>query len=140
MNSIKYFSFKELTQTKVKIKNTPTTWEEIDNLRRLAEYLDRIRTLLNAPIKVNSGFRTELVNIAVRGAKKSAHMLGMAADIEAVSGLEEENRRICSLIEEIGGFDQLIVYHDKVGVPSSKIRFIHLGFRNENPRALVMHQ
>lgn len=47
--------------------------------------LDYIRTQLEVPLVVNSGFRTEEHNAKVGGKKHSQHLLGNAADIRITS-------------------------------------------------------
>jgi hypothetical protein len=80
-----HFSLEELIASEVAaragIDNTPSP-EVLRNLYRLAEGLDRVRQVLgNAAIHVNSGYRCQRLNQAVGGAKNSAHILGLAADI-----------------------------------------------------------
>lgn len=43
-----------------------------------------------APVKVNSGFRSVWHNHSVGGAKKSKHLLGMAADVVVVGKTPDE--------------------------------------------------
>ena len=60
MKRIKYFSLAEFinsaTAKRLSIDNTPT-FEIVDNLNRLADYLDGIREKLGKPILVSSGYR-----------------------------------------------------------------------------------
>jgi zinc D-Ala-D-Ala carboxypeptidase len=84
-----HFTLEELilsqTATREGIDNTPSP-DIVKNLRRLADTLEQIRTLLdNAPILISSGYRSPKLNAAVGGAKKSAHMDGLAADFTAPS-------------------------------------------------------
>lgn len=79
-----HFSLEELSRsekaTELGIDNTPPD-VVIGNLRKVAELLEQIRTLLgNKPIKINSGYRGLDLNIAVGGAKHSSHMKGCAVD------------------------------------------------------------
>lgn len=76
----RYFDFKELAGTKTWLPNVPT-WKQADNLRMLGFFLDSVREEYGYPIKVNSGFRSAEVNAKVGGAKNSAHLEGLAADI-----------------------------------------------------------
>lgn len=83
-----HFSLEELTDTSVRLPNSPTE-KEIDELRRLCllvlEPARDLKTLDGRPIGsliVSSGFRSQQVNKAVRGSKTSAHMFGRAADIQ----------------------------------------------------------
>ena len=50
----------------------------LGNLKTLAEGLERVRELLNAPLHINSGYRCAALNEAVGGSKTSAHMEGFA--------------------------------------------------------------
>jgi hypothetical protein len=138
---MRFFTLKEMTATSTKIKNFPETWEQMKNLERLTLFLDKVRFALGKPIRVNSGFRSPYVNVAVKGSPMSAHLDGLAADIEAWSGVEADNRRICAIIESIGGYDQLLVYHEKPSIASSKIRFIHVSLPEEatTPRNQLIH-
>lgn len=83
-----HFSLDELTHSDVAARkgldNAPNAGE-ISNLVRLAEHLlEPIRDLLNVPLRVNSGFRSPIVNSLVGGATGSAHMDGRACDFVPV--------------------------------------------------------
>lgn len=52
----------------------------------LLTVLEKIRTELNTPLAINSGFRTYSHNKAVGGAKNSMHMYGLAADVVPKNG------------------------------------------------------
>ncbi len=122
----KYFTFAELTATNTGIPNVPT-WRQIENLKRLGDFLDVVREEFGAAIRVNCAFRCEAVNAAVGGVPTSAHLDGLAADICAWSGKEVDNRRLLDVLRTFT-FDQLIHYHKTPGVLSSPIRFIHVGY------------
>ncbi len=75
-----YFTLDELTHTDHRnIDNTPSP-EMIVTLQETAKQMDRVRTLLGKPIRVNSGYRSPALNAAVGGAPTSAHMSGYAVD------------------------------------------------------------
>jgi putative chitinase len=82
MNLSKNFSFAELTHTDHRsLDNTPNEGE-IENLRRLAAFLELVKTQLGGrAVLVNSAFRSAAVNAAVGSSDKSQHRLGTAADI-----------------------------------------------------------
>ena len=84
MKKIKYFSLSEFitspTAKRLGIDNLPT-FEIVDNLNRLADYLDGIREKLGKPILINSGYRSPILNKAVGGVANSQHLKGLAADI-----------------------------------------------------------
>lgn len=83
-----HFTLAELTASQIATRrgllNEPGQ-VQLANLQRLAKKLEEVRALLQKPVIVLSGFRTEAVNHAVGGAKKSAHLAGLAADIIAPS-------------------------------------------------------
>lgn len=111
MKKIKYFSLSEFlnstTAKRLGIDNTPT-FEVVDNLNRLADYLDKIREKVGKPIVVNSGFRCSVLNKAVGGVANSQHLKGLAADVVCSDMETLEN-----VLRETGGFDQLIKEHRK---------------------------
>lgn len=85
MQLTEHFSLEELiasqTAARAGIDNTPSA-AIVANLRVLAQGLEHVRAALGGkPIHVSSGYRSEALNRAVGGAGKSAHMLGLAADI-----------------------------------------------------------
>lgn len=108
---MKYFSIEELTRSAVAkakgIVNEPPQ-KAVDNLIRLAEaVLDPIREAWGGPIRVNSGYRSEALNRAVGGVRRSQHTAGQAADITV--GSVKDNRRLFEMIRGLDiPFDQLI--------------------------------
>lgn len=48
--------------------------------------LDALREKVGFPLTINSGYRTEANNKAVKGSANSAHLRGVAVDIKAVGG------------------------------------------------------
>ena len=83
MNLTTHFTLEELifssTATRLGIDNAPGVPIR-ENLRVLAEGLERVRTILGAPMHIDSGFRCPQLNQAVNGATESAHLIGYAAD------------------------------------------------------------
>lgn len=92
--------------------------------KALAEVLEIVRAHFGGkPVKVNSGFRSVAVNAAVRGAKYSLHMLGLAVDFEIPGVSNEEIWRW--IVEESGiAFSQCFLEFHHVGNPSSG--WVHL--------------
>lgn len=79
-----HFTLAELTASDTAarrgIDNTPTP-AIYASLKRTAEALETIRALGGKPIIVTSGYRSPALNAAVGGAGNSAHLTGLAADI-----------------------------------------------------------
>ena len=127
-------------------KNIPSH-VHIENLKRLCGWLEMLRDEWNRrygegddPIVINSGYRSEAVNKAVGGVKRSNHLTGCAADIR-VAGMEQALRYAVILLdisdESREDFDELLLerspkggywLHFAVRPPSQenrrKIRFI----------------
>lgn len=61
------------------LDNTPPE-DLLPNLRRLAEGLEAIQTLLGQPLAISSGYRCPELNVAVGGTPTSQHCQGLAAD------------------------------------------------------------
>lgn len=102
-----HFTYSELTATSVKADNTPTMGS-LRNLFYLAvDVLEPVRELANAPVRVNSGYRSLTVNKAVGGVSASQHCVGEAADITL--GSKAKNLELYRKIANSSiPFDQLI--------------------------------
>ena len=130
---MKYFTIKELckssTATLKRIDNTPNS-EIVNNLEQVVDnILDPLREAYGKPIKVNSGYRCEALNVAVGGSKTSQHRYGLAADITTGSRLE--NKKLFILAKQLNlPFDQLI--------DEKAYSWIHISF-SKNPRKQVLH-
>lgn len=126
MNLSSNFTLAELTlsQTaaRLNLDNSPSP-EALANLKRVATLLEQIRTLVGKPVLVSSGYRSPAVNKAVGGAANSAHVLGLAADINCpgVTPAALAHLIKCSSIR----FDQLILEYD---------RWVHIGLSEKAPR------
>lgn len=125
-----HFSLNELTVTNTGIDNTPSGIE-LDNLKRLAISLEKIRALTNSPIFVSSGYRSPEVNKKVGGSSTSAHVKGFAADINA-KGFT--SRQLANLIKDSDiEFDQLILEY-----PKSASSWVHIGLANGKQRRQLL--
>ena len=107
MNLSPHFTLEELTVTDHRsLDNTPNAGE-IENLRRLALFLEKVKEVLGGkPVMVNSAFRSKAVNDAVGSSDKSQHRLGCAADIR-VPGMSPD--AVVRAVRASGlAYDQLI--------------------------------
>jgi len=109
MNLSPNFTLEELTHSEVaerkNLDNTPNA-TEVANLTRLAAMLEEVRTLLNKPILINSGFRSKPVNDSVGSKDTSQHRIGCAADIRVPGMTPKQVVEAC--IEANIGYDQII--------------------------------
>ena len=159
-----HFSLAEMTKTSVKTKdgNIPSH-VSIENLRRLCGWLEMLRDEWNrryggltrmgqspsasqaahswdspsvseAPIIVNSAYRSAQVNKAVGGAPTSNHLTGCAVDIRC-EGEEQAIRYACILLdisdESREDFDELLIEQ------SAKSIWVHFAVRPEENRRKV---
>jgi uncharacterized protein YcbK (DUF882 family) len=109
MNLSPNFTLEELTHSEVaerkNLDNTPNA-SEVANLTRLAALLEQVRTLLNKPVMINSGFRSKPVNDSVGSKDTSQHRIGCAADIR-VPGMTPK-QVVQAVIASNIGYDQII--------------------------------
>ena len=112
MNLSSHFTLDELTVTDHReFDNTPPP-AVIENLRRLAALLERVKVACgNRPILVSSGYRSRAVNSAVGSKESSQHRRGCAADFR-IPGMTPDQvvRRIISAGLP---FDQVIREFDR---------------------------
>lgn len=126
MNLSEHFTLEELTVTDHRsLDNTPNAGE-IENLRRLAVFLELVKDRLGGrPIMINSAYRSKAVNDAVGSSDKSQHRLGCAADLRVpgmtpdqvvravmTSGLEYDQ-----IIREFDSWTHLSIPNTPVSLP-----------------------
>ena len=129
----KHISYKEATGSNYAkqygIKNKPDE-EQVENMKLLAEKVfEPLREWVDAPIKVNSMFRSLELNTALKGSKTSSHMNGEAMDITSLGG--KSNLEMFHWIKDNLCFDQLIWEFGK------EPKWLHVSF-NKNNRQQVL--
>ena len=107
----KNISYKEgvysITADRLGLENKPTE-EHLANMKELAEKVFQpLRTWVNAPIKINSFYRSPELNKAIGGSSKSQHCKGQAIDIDDTYG-HATNADMFMYIRENLDFDQMI--------------------------------
>ncbi len=105
-----HISFKEATYSATakrhRITNTPSE-DHIENMQLVSEKIfEPLREWADHPIKVNSMFRSEELNTAIKGAYRSQHMNGQAIDLTSMGG--KTNLEMFHYIKDNLDFDQLI--------------------------------
>ena len=112
MNLTEHFTLEELTHTDHRqFDNTPND-AELENIKRLAEFLEEVKTVLGGkPIMVNSAFRNKQVNDAVGSKDSSQHRVGCAVDIR-VPGLTPD-QVVRAIIASGLPYDQVIREFDR---------------------------
>ena len=125
MNLTDHFTLEELTHTDHRqLDNTPND-AELENIKRLAEFLEDLKVVLEGkPIMVNSAFRSKAVNDAVGSKDTSQHRIGCAADIRVPAMTPDQV--VKAVIASGLGYDQVIREFD---------RWTHISIPNEPTRA-----
>lgn len=113
MNLTPHFTLAEMTFSDTALRrgidNTPPP-AVLAELQKTAQMLEHIRSILGgASIRVTSGYRCLAVNRAIGSSDTSAHLLGMAADIQVPDYGEplKVAREIASYAASLD-FDQVI--------------------------------
>lgn len=81
---MEYFKREELTHGRD--KQFPLTDEQEANLKALTSVLNKVREAYGKSMLISSGYRPAAINAAIGGAKKSNHLMCLAADIADKDG------------------------------------------------------
>ena len=130
MKLSKNFSLEEMCRSNTAsvrgLPNVPNA-EQVKNLQQLCEnVLQPLRNHLGKPVVINSGFRSQAVNMAVGGAKNSQHTKGEAADIKCKD--YPYAKKIYAWIMDNLEFDQVILER------KGKAVWVHVSFRTGQNR------
>jgi len=122
-------SYREATHSdtakRLNIKNDPTE-DHLVNMILIAEKVFQpLREWCEHPIKINSMYRSEALNTALRGSKSSQHRFGQALDLDTLG--EKSNADLFNYISENLSYDQLIWEAGTDDEPD----WIHVSYVNE---------
>ena len=121
MNLTEHFTLEELTHTDHREFDNEPNEAELENLKRLAAFLEEVKTALGGrPIMVNSAFRSKQVNDAVGSKDTSQHRIGCAADIRVPQMTPDEV--VKTVIASGLGYDQVIREFDRwthISIPNT---------------------
>lgn len=135
MKISKHVTYAEATQTNVNLSNVPSG-EQLARITLLCEKVfEPLREWVDAPIKINSIFRSVLVNKAIGGSKNSQHMAldGCAMDIDDTYG-HKTNAEMFNWIKVNLTFDQLIWEFGDDNNPN----WVHVSYRQHGNRKQVL--
>ena len=141
-----HFTLGEFTKSgsHPEVYNIPSH-EAIENMKRLCIWLEELRKRYNAPIRINSGYRSPQLNRKIGGVPNSNHLTGCAVDIR-VSGMEQLIRYAAILLdisnETHQDFDELLIEKRSASpLGSSKNRhgaiWLHFAVRPSHNRRKV---
>ncbi len=135
-----HFSFEELTRTdeeELQEKNREEARTYKEQLKKLAEFAESVRSVLGCPLTVTSAFRCEKLNKRIGGSAMSQHLFAEAIDIipMKMSAFEAFTKIIISgisyaqIILEKRGYGHLI--HISIGFKRQKM-YSPAGAKYEN--------
>lgn len=132
MNLTMHFTLEEMIHSnyaeKHDISNSPSQII-IDNLIMLCVLiLEPLRTTLNKPIVINSGYRCKELNKAIEGVPNSHHLQGLAADINFSS--ETELKKMLYILKNNTHLDLALIERSK----SSRWLHVQLPLKGRPPR------
>lgn len=136
MNLSEHFKLEEFTRSstaaRAGIDNTPPG-AIVDNLVKVADTLERVRALLQHPIRISSGYRCSALNKAVGSKPNSLHVQGLAVDFTCPDyGSPVE---VCKAIQASHmDFDKCILEFYN---PTTGDGWVHLQLGRENRRQML---
>jgi len=129
-----HISYKEATHSdyakQYGIKNVPSD-EDIENMKLVAEKVfEPLREWVEAPIRVNSFYRSKELNLGIGGSQVSSHLTGNAIDITSIGG--KTNLEMFHYIKDNLDFDQLIWEF------GTEPKWLHVSYKSNNNRKQVL--
>ena len=125
------FTLDELTNSEIALRrgidNTPPA-DVLQNLRMLADGLERVRSVLGHPMRISSGYRCPALNMSIGGSRSSAHMSGLAADFTCPDFGSPRDVAM-AIVTAANSIDYDQVIHEG--------RWVHIQF-SDNPRRQVL--
>jgi len=133
----KHISYKEATHSETAkakgIDNTPNDVQLAAMKLVAVKCFEPLREWYGKPIRVNSFYRSPALNKAVKGAKNSDHVKGMAIDLNA--GSNSENLKLFNWLKDNVKFKQLIhEYGDKSGP-----EWVHISYDSTDLRTQILY-
>jgi len=130
----KHISYKEATHSnyakQYNISNKPKDIH-IENMKLVAEEVfEPLREWVDAPIRVNSFFRSEKLNSGLKGSSVSSHLTGNAIDITSMGG--KTNLEMFHYIKDNLDFDQLIWEF------GAEPKWLHVSYKEKDNRKQVL--
>ena len=120
MNLSPNFTLEELTHTDHREFDNEPNESEIQNLMRLANFLEEVKRVLGGKsVIINSAFRSKQVNDAIGSKDSSQHRIGCAADLRIPEMTPDQV--VKAIIASDLNYDQVIREFDRwthISVPS----------------------
>lgn len=118
---------------KDRIDHPECTTEVRVNAADLAERVTKLLNHLGLTAQVSSGFRTTSANTSANGAKKSAHMLGMAVDLSDPRSAIGD-----AIMKDLGVLERFDLYMESLTHTRTKnAQWVHLQSRPTKNRIFI---
>ena len=125
---------KSATATRKGIANTPTATHLIALKEVATNIFQPCREHFGKPLAVTSGYRSEALNEAINGSKRSQHSKGEALDLDADVFGGFSNAELFNYIKNHLDFDQLIWEFGNNNNPS----WVHCSYKTQGNRNEVL--
>ena len=128
----KHITFEEATNSDTAarngINNTPDT-ATLERMKLVAEKcFEPLREWYGKPIRINSFYRSQILNVKVGGSSSSQHCKGEAIDLSA--GSKVENKKLFDWICTNLDFDQCINEYDYT--------WVHISYKKPGNRKQIL--
>lgn len=138
MNITENFTLEELTQSatasKLGIDNRPNKEAEQALCILALKVLQPLRNAIGKAITVTSGYRSEALNKAVKGAKTSQHLKGEAADITL--GNQKENKKLFDTAKKLVDEKKITVGQL---IDEYDYKWVHISTPTPNHKNEILH-
>lgn len=125
---------KSQTASRLQLDNSPTDAHLTCIKTLVDEFLQPLREVIDMPIVITSGYRSDELNYEIGGSATSQHSKGEAVDIECFG---MSNKQLAVYIRDHMDFDQLILefYDPNEGGNSG---WVHVSYKKEGNRKEVL--
>ncbi len=133
----KHITFQEATHSDTAVRNSINNTPDAPTIARMKLVAEKcfepLREWYKKPIRINSFFRSQSLNVKVGGSATSQHCKGEAIDISA--GSRTENRILYDwLVTNLPEWDQILwEYGDETGPD-----WVHISFKAKGNRKQVL--
>jgi uncharacterized protein YcbK (DUF882 family) len=128
----KHITLEEATTSATAIRNGINNYPDSVTFERMKlvanKCFEPLREWYGKPIRINSFYRSQLLNVKVGGSATSQHVKGEAIDISAVSKVE--NEKLFNWCKENLEFDQLINEYD--------FTWVHISYKSKGNRKQIL--
>lgn len=133
----KHITFQEATHSDTAVRNAINNTPDaatIEKMKLVAEKcFEPLRAWYGKPIRINSFYRSQLLNVKVGGSATSQHCKGEAIDISA--GSRTENKKLYDwLVANLPEWDQILYEYGDDSGPD----WVHVSYKAKGNRKQIL--